>query len=61
MAQAPRIHIAEPTAAVMANTVLSAIGRTPLLRLATVPRDLPGVEIYAKAEWLNPGGSVSKA
>lgn len=58
MAQAPRIHIAEPTAAVMANTVLSAIGRTPLLRLATIPRDVPGVEIYAKAEWLNPGGSV---
>ena len=58
MAQAPRIHIAEPSAAVMANTVLSAIGRTPLLRLATIPRDLPGVEIYTKAEWLNPGGSV---
>jgi len=41
-----------------ASTVLSAIGRTPLLRLATIPRDLSGVEIYAKAEWLNPGGSV---
>lgn len=58
MAQAPLIHIAEPTAAVTANTVLSAIGHTPLLRLATIPRDLPGVEIYAKAEWVNPGGSV---
>ena len=58
MAQAPLIHIAESTAAVTASTVLSAIGRTPLLRLATIPRDLSGVEIYAKAEWLNPGGSV---
>jgi len=58
MARAPRIHIAEPTAAVTANTVLSAIGHTPLLRLATIPRDLSGVEIYAKAEWLTPGGSV---
>jgi len=58
MAEAPLIHIAEPTPTVTENTVLSAIGRTPLLRLATIPRDLPGVEIYAKAEWLNPGGSV---
>ncbi len=58
MAQARLIHMAEPTAAVATNSVLSAIGHTPLLRLATIPRDLPGVEIYAKAEWLNPGGSV---
>ena len=40
--------------------VLSEIGNTPLLRLRNVVRDLdkPGVEIYAKAEWFNPGGSV---
>ncbi|MBI3107190.1 MAG: cysteine synthase [Candidatus Rokubacteria bacterium] len=41
-----------------ANTILSAIGRTPLVRLAAIPRDVPGAEIYAKVEWLNPGGSV---
>lgn len=33
------------------------IGNTPLLRLQRLePR--PGVELYAKAEWRNPGGSV---
>jgi cysteine synthase B len=34
------------------------IGNTPLLRLARVGSDLPGVEILGKAEWLNPGGSI---
>ncbi len=35
------------------------IGNTPLIRLRRIPRDLPaGIEIYAKAEQLNPGGSV---
>ena len=39
------------------SSVLALIGRTPLLRLAALePAD--GVEIYAKAEWHNPGGSV---
>jgi cysteine synthase B len=38
--------------------VLDAIGDTPLLRLSRIERDVPGVELYAKAEWLNPGGSV---
>ena len=40
------------------NTLLSLIGNTPLLRLSKVDEDLPGVEIYAKAEFCNPGGSV---
>src|SRR5262245_65369421 len=35
------------------------IGNTPLPRLARLAPDLPpGVELYAKAEWYNPGGSV---
>ncbi|MBZ5648052.1 MAG: cysteine synthase family protein [Acidobacteriia bacterium] len=34
------------------------VGNTPLLRLERIGRDLPGVEILAKAEWFNPGGSV---
>jgi cysteine synthase B len=38
--------------------VTDAIGRTPLVRLARVAADAPGVEVYGKAEWLNPGGSV---
>jgi cysteine synthase B len=39
--------------------VLDLIGRTPLVRLHHFERDVPGgVELYAKAEWQNPGGSV---
>jgi cysteine synthase B len=38
--------------------VLSTIGRTPLVRLMRVAADLPGIEIYGKAEYTNPGGSV---
>jgi S-sulfo-L-cysteine synthase (O-acetyl-L-serine-dependent) len=34
------------------------IGHTPLLRLQRITRDLPGVLILGKAEWMNPGGSV---
>jgi cysteine synthase B len=37
----------------------SAIGNTPLIRLRNVTRHLgPNVEIYGKAEFMNPGGSV---
>src|SRR6476469_5486468 len=39
--------------------VLSLIGHTPLVRLHRFEREVPsGVELYAKAEWQNPGGSV---
>ena len=41
-----------------AEPLLATIGNTPLLRLEKIPRDFPGVEIYAKAEYFNPGGSV---
>jgi S-sulfo-L-cysteine synthase (O-acetyl-L-serine-dependent) len=41
-----------------AEHLLSTIGNTPLLRLEKIARDVPGVEIYAKAEYFNPGGSV---
>ena len=41
------------------GTVEANIGNTPLLRLRLFDKDLTdGVEIYAKAEHLNPGGSV---
>lgn len=36
---------------------IEAIGRTPLIRLKHVS-ELTGCEIYGKAEFLNPGGSV---
>ena len=41
-----------------ASPILSRIGNTPLLRLATVTREFPSVQILGKAEWYNPGGSV---
>lgn len=41
-----------------AQDVLSLIGRTPLLRFNRITSHLRGVEVYAKAEWENPGGSV---
>ena len=37
---------------------LDRIGNTPLLRLERLTRELPGIEILGKAEWMNPGGSV---
>jgi cysteine synthase B len=41
-----------------AHSPLDLIGRTPLIRLDRIDEDLPGVEIWAKAEFMNPGGSV---
>jgi cysteine synthase B len=38
--------------------ILERIGKTPLLRLPRVGRECPQTELYAKAEWFNPGGSV---
>src|SRR5258706_2818028 len=38
--------------------ILSQIGGTPLIRLQRIAADLPGIEIYCKAEYFNPGGSV---
>ena len=41
------------------SSIVEQIGNTPLLRLRKVTADLPpGVEVWAKAEWFNPGGSV---
>ncbi|MCB9877380.1 MAG: cystathionine beta-synthase [Planctomycetes bacterium] len=43
----PRIH----------DSILSAVGNTPIVRLARLGRNLPQ-ELYGKCEFLNPGGSV---
>jgi cysteine synthase B len=40
------------------RTVLDLIGNTPLIRLHKFEAGLNGVELYGKAEWFNPGGSV---
>jgi cysteine synthase B len=48
-----RRHAAPPL-----DSLRQAVGDTPLLRLARIDAGLPGIRIYAKAEFLNPGGSV---
>jgi S-sulfo-L-cysteine synthase (O-acetyl-L-serine-dependent) len=40
------------------DSVVDAVGRTPLLRLRKVTARCPDVPVYAKLEFCNPGGSV---
>lgn len=42
----------------MSSSVLDLVGNTPLIKLNSLTKDLDGVSIYAKAEYLNPSGSV---
>ncbi|HYP14997.1 MAG TPA: cysteine synthase [Bryobacteraceae bacterium] len=41
-----------------AHSVLAQIGNTPLVYLEKLSSEVPGIEIYAKDESRNPGGSV---
>ena len=41
----------------MINSIIDTIGNTPLIKLK-YPSEITGCEIYGKAEFLNPGGSV---
>lgn len=40
------------------SSILRQIGNTPLLPIRLLEKEFPEVEVYAKAEWFNPGGSV---
>ncbi|MDQ6792528.1 MAG: cysteine synthase family protein [Candidatus Dormibacteraeota bacterium] len=40
------------------RTITELVGNTPLLRIRLFEEQYPEVEVYAKAEWFNPGGSV---
>jgi cysteine synthase B len=40
------------------ESIEQRIGSTPLLRLSRITDDLTDVQVLAKAEWTNPGGSV---
>lgn len=42
----------------MSENLLSSIGNTPLIRVRNLASKFPNVTIFAKAEFLNPGGSV---
>jgi cysteine synthase B len=50
--------MASPTVPAAGVSVLELIGRTPLIRLRLLEKECPGVEICAKVEGQNPGGSV---
>ncbi len=39
-------------------SIADAVGNTPLVRLRSLEREAPGVEIFLKLEYANPGGSV---
>jgi len=40
------------------DSIVEHVGQTPLVRLRHVARSAPGVQIYLKLEYTNPGGSV---
>src|SRR5260370_25352338 len=47
-----------PNGALLGERQLNRVGNTPLLRLERIVGTLAGIQILAKAEWCNPGGSV---
>ena len=38
--------------------IIEQIGNTPLIELSSISKEVKAVQIFAKAEWFNPGGSV---
>jgi cysteine synthase B len=60
----PKVELARPAtgralSASKGYTLADLVGNTPLIRLRRVAAHLPEtVEVYAKAEWFNPSGSV---
>ena len=42
----------------VAENITDLIGRTPMVRLRSFDRAFEGIEIWAKCEFMNPGGSV---
>ena len=40
------------------ESVARLVGATPLVRLRRIGAELPGIRLYAKCEFMNPGGSV---
>ncbi len=53
-------HLRVPVITGYDEAVLDRIGNTPLLKIQNIVKDLGNkdIEIYAKAEWTNPAGSV---
>ena len=53
-----RMSLAAATRTDHVSSVVDLVGRTALIPLRRITPAAPGVEIYAKAEFQNPGGSV---
>lgn len=51
----PQLSIVPPR---LGNGLLELIGNTPLLHIRLFEDELPDVQVFAKAEYRNPGGSV---
>jgi len=51
----PALHVVRD---VRDRGICDCIGNTPLLRLRLFDKDAPNAAVYAKAEFMNPGGSV---
>jgi S-sulfo-L-cysteine synthase (O-acetyl-L-serine-dependent) len=58
MCMSSAANVAGPRTPPAAGDLIASIGNTPLFQLRRIAESLPGVEIYAKAEFFNPGGSV---
>ena len=58
MSSAPPIDVIRRARMRVAERITDLIGDTPIVRLHTFERDTPGVELWAKLEFFNPGGSV---
>ncbi|MDP9175248.1 MAG: cysteine synthase family protein [Planctomycetota bacterium] len=52
------MNLVESIPQTKAQSVLDLIGNTPLVGFRRVAEAVAPVEVYAKAEWYNPGGSV---
>jgi S-sulfo-L-cysteine synthase (O-acetyl-L-serine-dependent) len=52
------MSVAVPGPSRASSSIVDLIGNTPLIRLRQFEAELRNVELYAKAEWKNPGGSV---
>ncbi len=58
-AREPPVHtLAVVRARTEFASIAELIGNTPLLRIRLFEKEYPDLEVYAKAEWFNPGGSV---
>jgi len=52
----PGVRVKEPV--IGKGTILEFVGGTPLVRIRNIVKRKKGIEIYAKMEGFNPGGSV---